>query len=278
VNKVMTAAEIVAAMQAAGVSMETLAAEHEKTKAAPAETKKAKSKLITNQAQAEAAKPGVHRVKDAVGLYLKKGENGAGARFRRFWFDGKRRAVGLGPLADVKLSEARDRADAVKQQLKAGVDPITAKRTAKADAAAKAKAETLGADRWDFARAAEDYLAAHASSWKHPRARALWLNPLAKYAYPVLGKMPLDDIRVQHVDAVMTAAVDGGAPLMPPRIRLRIEQVLNAANRQGQARRRTSQPGQRQARQRRPSGGAPGRAGAFPPHRARRRAGRLPEA
>ena len=41
--------------------------------------------------------------------------------------------------------------------------------------------------------------------------------------------MPLDDIRVEHVDAVMTAAVNGGAPKVAPRIRLRVEQIINAA-------------------------------------------------
>jgi hypothetical protein len=42
---------------------------------------KMKPKTINTAAQAAAAKPGVHRIGGATGLYLKKGENGAGSWF-----------------------------------------------------------------------------------------------------------------------------------------------------------------------------------------------------
>jgi hypothetical protein len=180
--------------------------------------------LISTQAQAEAAGPGVHRAKHAVGLYLKKGAPGAasGSWFRRYWFGGKRREMGLGALAKTTLAEALKKARAFDAQRDEGQDPLALKRASKAEAA-------LAADKWSFAQATDSYVAAHAPSWKHPRAKAVWLGPIVKYAYPVIGKMLLDDIRVEHVDAVMNAAVNGGAPKVAPRIRLRIEPVLNAA-------------------------------------------------
>jgi integrase len=176
---------------------------------------------IATQAQAEAAPPGTWRAKGATGLYLAKRE-GSGSWHLRFWLNGKRREMGLGALKDVKLAEAKDKALKLRAELKGGADPIAARQAARAEAAVEG-------DKWDFVQAAESYLDAHAPSWKHPRARQVWHGPLVKYVYPVIGAMKLDAIRVEHVDAVMTAAVAGGAPQVAPRIRLRIEQILNAA-------------------------------------------------
>jgi integrase len=225
--KTNAASKLAAAMLAAGVSMEALAAALEEAKAGAGGTKAPRA--ISTQAQAEAIGAGVHPVKNAVGLYLKKGAPGAGSWVRRYRFGGRRRWIGLGPLKDVTLAEARRRADELSVQRAAGRDPLALKRAAQIATADAARAEGLAADQWDFEKATEEYLKAHAPSWKHPRARQVWHSPIVKYAYPVIGRMKLDDIRVEHVDAAMSAAVAGGAPAVAPRIRLRIEQILNAA-------------------------------------------------
>jgi integrase len=228
---VKTAEEIAAAIRTSGVSMEAIIA----ALAKPVQNEgKKPAKLISNQAQAEKAEPGVHRVKGLEGVYLKKGENGSGSWFRRYWFGKKRREMGLGPLADVTLAGVRVKALEFDVQRKAGNDPIVLKRAAKIETAAQTRAAAVAADKWVFEQATESYLASHASSWKHARARVVWHGPLVKYAYPLIGQMLLDDIKVQHIDAIMTAACDNGAPKVAPRIRLRIEQILNAATALGQ--------------------------------------------
>jgi integrase len=137
--------------------------------------------------------------------------------------------MGLGSLSDVKLADAKDEALKLRVQRREGADPLAAKRAAKAEAKAKALIEAAAADGWTFARATDEYLKTHASSWKHPRARSIWHSPIVRYAYPIIGEMQLDHVQVEHINAVMTAAVDGGAPAVAPRIRLRIEQIFNAA-------------------------------------------------
>jgi integrase len=233
-----TADEIAAAIQAAGIqvpgaAMKAIIAAFKKAERADNASSVGRSKTpISTQAQVEKAAPGVHHVKGETGLYLKKGEGDAGSWFRRYWFGGKRREMGLGAIGGpraVSLLEARKRASEFDVQRNAGHDPIELKRATKAEASAKIAATAAAADTWVFSKATDEYLKSHASSWKHPRARALWVNPLIKYAYPVIGGMQLDVIRVEHIDAVMSAAVDGKAPLQAPRIRLRIEQILNAA-------------------------------------------------
>jgi integrase len=133
----------------------------------------------------------------------------------------------LGALADVTLAQARAKADELRPQVRNGVNPILARRAAKIAVAAKARADAIAADRWTFARAADEYLKAHAKSWKHRDAVRTWHNPIVKYAYPIIGEKRLDDIQVEHIDAVMSAAVEGGAPKVAARIRLRVEQIIN---------------------------------------------------
>jgi integrase len=214
----MTMTETIMGMiKTAGVPAEEIAAALLK---AAAKTK-GKPTLISTQAQAEKAGSGAYRAK-GKGLYLNKGANGSGAWFFRFRFsDGKRHEMGLGALGEVKLIEAQDRADEARQQVKAGVNPITERRAVKTAAIAKT-------DRWTFKKATEEYVAAHAASWKHRDARRNWFNPVERYAYPVIGRMLLDDIRVEHVAAAMDAAEEGGAPVLAAKIRGRIEQVISA--------------------------------------------------
>jgi hypothetical protein len=54
-------------------------------------------------------------------------------------------------------------------------------------------------------QATEAYIEAHASSWKHPASRRLWLNPVVKYAYPVIGAKLLHNIRVEDIVAWRSA-------------------------------------------------------------------------
>jgi integrase len=220
-----TAEEIAAAIKTSGVSLAAIVAAI--AKSAP---KGEGTNLISTQAQAEKAGPGVYRVEKAEGLYLKKGAGGSGNWFRRYWSHGKRREMGFGALARVSLAEVRKLASQFDVDRNAGHDPIELRRAAKIAAVKTARAAAAASDKWTFVQATESYLKAHAPSWKHSRALSVWVNPIVRYAYPVIGEMTLDEIEVAHVDAIMTATVKGGAPAVAPRIRLRIEQVLNAAS------------------------------------------------
>jgi integrase len=191
----------------------------------------AKPKTISTQEQARSAAPGVYRVKDTKGLYLRKGAGDLGSWVYRFSFDGKRPEMGLGALVEVTLSEAQARLEALKPEVRRGVNPIVARRAGKAETI---RASAVAASKWTFRHATEDYLAAHGSSWKHAASGRLFLNPIVKYAYPVIGAKLLDDIRVEDIAAIMDATVVQGAPTAGPRVRLRIEQVINAAIALGQ--------------------------------------------
>jgi hypothetical protein len=76
-----------------------------------------------------------------------------------------RREMGLGPTYDVSLAEARVRARFHRQQLRDGIDPLTAKRAARqALLAQKASVVT-------FREVADMFISANEGGWKNDKHR-----------------------------------------------------------------------------------------------------------
>lgn len=156
------------------------------------------------QKQVEHAKPPQGRravmLLDGGNLYL-QASVGKDGSFNRSWvfryeFDGARHDMGLGPVHTLGLADARERARELRQKIKAGIDPLDAKREAKRERLAKnaeqAKAVT-------FKACADMYLDAHSDGWKNPKHRAQWRSTLETYAYPVMGNLAVSDIDTSHV-------------------------------------------------------------------------------
>jgi hypothetical protein len=121
-------------------------------------------------------KPG--RYGDGHGLYLQFGEN---VTSNRSWIfrlerDGREYTMGLGPVHTVPLSLAREMARAARLQLLNGVNPLQARRTARAqEAAVTAKAITFG-------ECAEAFYQGQLAGWSVKHA--------AQFAQAVLGRLP----------------------------------------------------------------------------------------
>jgi integrase len=188
-----------------------------------------KMKTLSTALQIKNAKAGVYSVKGASGLRFKKisDEPGGGSYVVRFRLGDRRPTMGLGAFSEISLAGAREAATEAVKLARKGIDPIEARR--------REKAANLAAEQpLDFKQATEAYFEAHAPSWKHKYARAVWLNPIVKYAYPVIGRLGLDAIGVEHVAAIVRAAANANAPEAGRRVRARIEAVLDAAVAKGQ--------------------------------------------
>ena len=61
---------------------------------------------------------------DGGGLYLQISAYGTKNWVFRFTLHGRKREMGLGPLNDITLAEARDIATDCRKQLRDGIDPI----------------------------------------------------------------------------------------------------------------------------------------------------------
>ena len=139
--------------------------------------------------------------------------------------------MGLGGLATFGLAEARERARLLRQQIKDGIDPLAAKRTAKAER------ELAAAKALTFAQAAQAFYAQHEGQWRNRKHAAQFLSTLSTFAFPVIGNLPVAAIDTGLVFKVLEQKVDAerGYPAGPlwqarpetaSRLRGRIESVL----------------------------------------------------
>ena len=106
---------------------------------------------------------------DGEGLYLIV----AGPKSRnwsyRYWIQGKERWHGLGSLPDVSLREARIKRDAARQQVRAGIDIVQAKRSVREEAKVVAALVALPT----FRQCAEKYIEDNWGKWSK-KHRAQW--------------------------------------------------------------------------------------------------------
>ncbi len=167
-------------------------------------------------------KPGTYG--DGAGLYLQVRGPANRSWLYRFKLHGKPRLMGLGTAVDVSLAEARDAAAAARKLVKQGVNPIEQRRATRAEGAAQASLT--------FAQVAEAYITAHERSWRNAKHRQQWRNTLDTYAAPILGKLPVAQVKVGDVMRVLEPLWHDKTETAS-RLRGRIEAVLDYATARG---------------------------------------------
>lgn len=161
------------------------------------------------------------RHSDGGGLYLKITPDGSKRWVFMYARAGRQREMGLGSAqpGGVSLVDARTAAQAARDDLAGGQDPIAA-REARLQATAQAQARPFG-------EVADEHIQAMASQWKNAKHLAQW-----KYTLEVLAK-PLRPLRVDQIGT--TDVLDVLKPLWQAtpetasRLRGRIEAVLDRA-------------------------------------------------
>ncbi len=83
-----------------------------------------------------------------------------------------------------------------------------------------------------FRAVAEALIASKAHEWRHAKHRAQWRSTLEAYAFPVLGRLPVAEITVEHVLAVLKP-IWTRRPETASRLRGRLEAVLDFAQARG---------------------------------------------
>jgi integrase len=167
---------------------------------------------------------------DGGGLYLQVTEGSDGTPRKswlfRYTVAGRERQMGLGPLSDVPLAEARDRALAARELRRAGKDPIAEREAARADAS------LVAVKTMSFDQCATAYIAAHRAGWRNLKHAAQWSSNVATYCSPVFGKLP---VQLVDVGLVMKAIEPFWAtkPETAGRVRGRVERILDWAKVRG---------------------------------------------
>ena len=159
----------------------------------------------------ETAKAGYHA--DGGGLYLQVTASGARSWILRYQIDGRRREMGLGPLALFGLAQARERALEARRMIADGIDPIEIRRQSK----------TKPSRTWG--EAVDDFITMRRVEWKTGEQERQWRQSLADYgpdaATPVTDvdmALVLDCLRAIWTTKTETAT----------RIRSRIERIWAA--------------------------------------------------
>ena len=147
---------------------------------------------------------------DGRGLYLRIAKGGSKGWILRIAIDRRRRDIGLGGYPAVSLAKARQIADAHRLAVAEGRDPLAEKRRSRTPT---------------FAEAAVKVHEANLPRWKNGKHTDQWINTLRTYAYPVIGRMPLDRIERRDVLGILTP-IWTAKPETARRVRQRVRTVL----------------------------------------------------
>ena len=177
--------------------------------------------------QVKNAKPG-DKLGDGGGLRLDVDHAGRKSWIFRYTspVTGKERFMGLGPLRDVSLAQARDAAADARALVRERKDPIEHRRQERTDAKVEASRAVT------FKAYAEAFISGREGSWKNPRHRQAWRNSLRDYAYPHIGQLPIADVDTAAVLQVLRP-IWSTKTETASRVRGRIEAVLSAAKVEG---------------------------------------------
>ncbi|MGR4929293.1 tyrosine-type recombinase/integrase [Bradyrhizobium sp. CAR08] len=183
------------------------------------------------------------RYADGGGLYLQVASAKGGGATKSWLFrfmrghvsrNGKpiSREMGLGALSTnrrdglITTKEARERAYRAREDLKAGLDPIEARRGLRA---ARLLEEARGVT---FSQCAAEYIDTHKAGWKGEKHVKLWRGSLKRFAEPVMGAVPVGMIDTALVLKVLKPIWETKTKTAVD-VRLRIELILNWAKTHG---------------------------------------------
>jgi hypothetical protein len=137
---------------------------------------------------------GVHWI--APSLHLQIRPQGTRIWLFRCSRNGENQWKGIGAAADKPLSEARDEAAMLRVAMRRGEDPFAQRDAARAATKPKMKVPS-------FADCAGRYIETHRAGWRNDKHAAQWESTIKSYANPVLGKLPVDRVTVEHVLKVL---------------------------------------------------------------------------
>jgi integrase len=179
------------------------------------------------------ARPGRHS--DGRGLYLLVKPTGTKSWVLRVQHNGHRRDIGLGSVASEQLShvegipiiwrrsltlaEAREKARIGRELARAGRDPRSEWTI---------EAKTVPS----FETAAREYHKQVRTGWRNGKHGAQWIKTLETYAFPAIGKLPVDAIEAPDIQRVLMP-IWLSIPETARRVRQRIGVVLDYAKGKG---------------------------------------------
>lgn len=142
--------------------------------------------------------PGRYTDAATTGLNLQVKANGGKYWTFRYVVTGKRRDVSLGAYPAVTLKEARVRATELRSKLNQGISPKPSWRPDIERTEKPAPLKPL------FRTYAAECIAAKRAEWRNEKHAAQWASTIERFANPLIGDMPIDEIDMDDVLKVLT--------------------------------------------------------------------------
>jgi integrase len=185
--------------------------------------------LTDAQVRKAAPREKPYKLADAGGLYLYVAPTGLRSWRMKFRFQGVEKLLTFGPYPDVPLSEARQRRDDARRQIRDHVDPSGARARSKA---AKDAARIERASKQSFEMVARTWHALQAPRWAPVHAEDV-ITSMARDVFPDLGQLTLDEIDAPTVLAALRKVEARGSIETARRLRQRISAVFSYAISEG---------------------------------------------
>lgn len=173
----------------------------------------------------------LHAVGGVSGLLLQcsppTGKSAEGARswILRVMVGDKRRDVGLGGFPDVGLSEARDRARVIKNDIRNGIDPVVQRKEIRSSMIKEQERAVT------FKELAEKYIERKSKEYKQGsrvKQTQKLTQQINSYALPYLGNMLVSDIDMIHIEKMLTPIWETKTETAT-RVRLHVEKIIDIA-------------------------------------------------
>ena len=144
---------------------------------------------------------GLHPVGGVAGLMLQVSVTGSRSWLLRARVGSRRREIGLGAFPGVTLALAREKAQATRDDITKGNDPVAQRVAARQTIVEQQQEEKALA--WTFKRCAEAYIKANKPGWRNVKHGTQWENTLATYVYPVIGDMLVRNVSITHITNII---------------------------------------------------------------------------
>ena len=176
--------------------------------------------LLTEIILKNLTKPGRYSDDQTKGLHLWVKPSGSRYWIYRYTFHSHRQNMSFGGYPDVTLKTARQKAIEARNRLNQGVNPIEERKIA--------KARPTRSESPLFGVFALEYVETMRPQWRNAKHAEQWISTIKSYAFPVLEKMPIDQIDTPHILEVLTPSWLT-KPETASRLRGRLERILSAA-------------------------------------------------
>ena len=135
----------------------------------------------------------------------------------RYQIDGKRREIGLGKYPFISLKHARQKLFNIKKMIYDGIDPLELKKESQLQKQKK---------KITFQEMCEEFINTFQVEWTNKKQRQQWTNTLKTYAYPIIGKLPLDKINNKHICKILNP-IWNTKHETATRVRQRLERIFS---------------------------------------------------